>query len=67
MYLGLDSERSWIIATDLNVFALPGVDIRPVPRAPAGTFDYGVLPPALHRQLVELIVLAGTLATSRSE
>ncbi|HKW55699.1 MAG TPA: growth inhibitor PemK [Stellaceae bacterium] len=66
-HLGLDDERSWVIATDLNVFLWPGVDLRPVPNAPAGTFDYGFLPPRLFGQIRQRIVAAGAVATRRSE
>jgi len=48
--LGLDDQRSWIIATDLNRFVWPGVDLRPTRRNGA-TFAYGVLPANLYRDL----------------
>jgi hypothetical protein len=44
--LGLDSERSWIITTELNRFAWPGPDIRPTP---SGRYVYGYLPEKLMR------------------
>jgi hypothetical protein len=49
-HLGLDSERSWIILDDFNVFTWPGYDLRPI----AGETDryaFGLLPP----QFFELI------------
>jgi hypothetical protein len=52
--LGLDKERSWIIATELNRFAWPGPDLRPVPGKP-GVFAYGGLPKRLMLQLMERI------------
>lgn len=66
-HLGLDDERSWVITTDLNVFLWPGVDIRPIPNAPAGTYDYGFLPPRLFEQIRQRIVAAAAVATRRSE
>jgi hypothetical protein len=66
-HLGLDDKRSWVITTDLNVFLWPGVDIRPVPNAPAGKYDYGFLPPRLFEQIRQRIVAAATVATRRSE
>jgi hypothetical protein len=54
--LGLDSERSWIIASEVNRFAWPGPDLRPVSRA-ADRFDYGVLPPSLFRQVKERLAV----------
>lgn len=50
-HLGLDMERSWIVLNDLNVFAWPGFDLRPVPGA-QGRYDYGFLPPALFSRAV---------------
>ena len=58
--LGLDDEPSWICLDELNVFAWPGHDLRPVPRT--GRYDYGVLPEALFRQVRDGIV---TLSRSR--
>jgi hypothetical protein len=58
--LGLDGERSWIVAADLNRFSWPGVDLRPV--APGSDrYAYGLLPANLYRQLRERI-----LAVARS-
>ena len=51
--LGLDSERSWIVASEVNRFAWPGPDLRPVSRAETDRVDYGVLPPSLFRQVKE--------------
>jgi hypothetical protein len=68
--LGLDDARSWIIATDLNRFNWPGVDLRPVER---GRSDYvfGSIPATLYAQLRDKVLAlaqAGrTALTSRSE
>lgn len=43
--LGLDSERSWIVIAEANVFVWPGPDLRPLPNRDASTIAYGVLPP----------------------
>src|SRR5208337_1746796 len=51
-HLGLDCERSWIILDEFNEFAWPGFDLRPVPGKP-GRYEYGFLPPALYRKMVE--------------
>lgn len=68
-HLGLDDQRFWVITTDLNVFEWPGVDIHPVPNAPAGTFDYGFLPPALFNTIKAAIRATGGFqtATRRTE
>ena len=50
-HLGLDSEPSWIILTELNEFLWPGFDLYPVPKAPQGTYHYGLVPPKLHEQI----------------
>jgi len=68
--LGLDSERSWIVASDLNVFVWPGVDLRPTTRG-GTTYSYGLLPGALYRQLRDKVLAlarAGRAqATSRTD
>jgi len=43
-HLGLDSERSWVIMDEVNVFTWPGFDLRPVRRGES-RIDYGLLPP----------------------
>lgn len=41
--LGLDGERHWLRLDELNRFAWPGYDLRPIP-GHAGRYDYGMLP-----------------------
>ncbi len=53
-HLGLDSERSWIILDEFNVFAWPGYDLRPI-RESDGRVHYGFLPPRLFDQVIESI------------
>lgn len=50
--LGLDSDRSWIITTELNRFAWPGLDIRPTP---SGQYIYGYLPAKLMEIVLEQV------------
>jgi hypothetical protein len=68
--LGLDDERAWIIADDLNRFLWPGVDLRPIRRG-ASTYAYGLLPGSLYRQVrdrVFTLARSGRAAiTARSE
>jgi hypothetical protein len=66
-HLGLDAERSWMVASDLNTFIWPGVDLYPIPGSPPGTFDYGLLPPLLHKHLVDMIKEERTKPTLRSD
>ena len=54
--LGLDSERSWVILSEVNRFEWPGPDLLPV--AP-GQWAYGILPAGLFRIIRDrLAVLA---------
>lgn len=56
-HLGLDSERSWIVTSELNIFNWPGPDLRPVRRgAKTIKFDYGVLPPKFFIKVREKIL-----------
>ena len=48
--LGLDSGRHWLRVDELNSFAWPGFDLRPIPGRP-GRYDYGMLPRALFERL----------------
>jgi len=45
--LGLDSERSWIVMTEANIFAWPGPDLRFVQGQGPESIAYGMLPPKL--------------------
>ncbi|EKV32410.1 hypothetical protein C882_2489 [Caenispirillum salinarum AK4] len=59
-HLGLDQQRSWIIATDLNEFLWPGDHMFPIPGGRLDQFDYGTIPQKLLSQVVERIdALAG--------
>lgn len=53
--LGLDRGRHWLRLDELNSFAWPGYDLRPIPGQP-GRYDYGMLPPGLFQQLREGIL-----------
>lgn len=41
--------RSWIVLTEVNVFAWPGPDLRSITGAADGPADYGYLPRRLFR------------------
>ncbi len=53
--LGLDRDRSWIFAADLNRFVWPGVDLRPTRRGGHG-YAYGLLPATLHAQVRDRVI-----------
>lgn len=67
--LGLDSERSWVIAADLNRFIWPGADLRPIRRdGSAYAYAYGLLPAGLYRQIRDRVVAlarAGQVTATR--
>ena len=47
--LRLDDARSWVRLDELNVFAWPGFDVRPIPGS--DRIDYGPLPQALFERI----------------
>jgi len=47
--LGLDDERHWLVASEINRFIWPRPDLRR--RPDDGTFRYGMLPAHLYEQL----------------
>jgi hypothetical protein len=51
-HLGLDSQRSWIITSELNHFEWPGVDIR---GTSTEAISYGFLPHKVTVRLREMI------------
>lgn len=67
--LGLDDQRSWVIASDLNRFVWPGVDLRPTRRG-SPTVAYGFLPRSMtdtvRRRIVELARGGANLMTNRT-
>jgi hypothetical protein len=54
--LGLDAQRSWIVTSELNRFAWPGFDLRPIRRDRPDLFHWGYLPAALFHALRNAIV-----------
>jgi hypothetical protein len=56
--LGLDDARSWAVVSEVNRFIWPGPDLRPVRRDDPERFDFGLLPPALFRQIRERLLAA---------
>jgi hypothetical protein len=53
--LGLDSEHSWVVVSEVNRFVWPGPDLAPVPGDPR-RFDYGILPPRFFKKITSQIV-----------
>ena len=69
--LGLDSDDSWIVLSDLNQFAWAGPDIRIAPGRSPTTCSYGHLPAALYenirRKLLDAIQHRAVLTSKRTE
>lgn len=53
--LGLDDARSWVVASDLNQFIWPGVDLRPTRRG-GQEIAFGFLPAAMTQALRAVIL-----------
>ena len=51
-HLSLDPDRSWVIASEVNIDVWPSPDLRPVSRK-SDTCAYGFLPPRLFRSLLD--------------
>ncbi|HME20211.1 MAG TPA: hypothetical protein VKI44_02395 [Acetobacteraceae bacterium] len=64
-HLGLDDERSWIILDEVNEFAWPGFDLRPIPPS-RDRFTYGFLPPRLFDQMTARLALVWTEGQGKS-
>ena len=54
--LGLDWERSWIVASEANEFSWPGPDLRPQPGGDLTTVAYGFLPPKFFDAVVSRFI-----------
>ena len=50
-HLMLDADRSWIVVDEINEFAWPGFDLRPIPGT-RDSYAYGFLPPRLFDALI---------------
>ena len=61
---GLDDGRHWLRLDELNRFAWPGYDLRPIPGRP-GRYDYGMLPPRLFERLRAGILARQKLRATR--
>lgn len=50
-HLCLDSERSWVILEEVNIFTWRGFDLRPIKQGESRV-DYGLSPPELFECLI---------------
>jgi hypothetical protein len=64
--LGLDADKNWIMATEVNTFFWPGPDLA---STPDGRYVYGELPAVVFEALVRKILAAGgdVATVTRSE
>ncbi len=55
-HLSLDSERSWIVCSEVNRFIWPGPDLRRIPNHEDISYSYGVLPPKLLKKTTQTLL-----------
>ncbi len=60
-HLGLDSERSWIVTSELNRFIWPGPDIRLIQGKDGLSPLYGAIPAQLFAQVKEKLLAKAKL------
>lgn len=65
-YLNLDSERSWIICTEVNRFVWPGPDIRTITTQGEKKYSYGILPPKLFSKVTKTLIRSLAKIVSRT-
>lgn len=66
-HLNLDSERSWIVCTEVNRFIWPGPDLRRIPERKESPYSYGVLPPKLLKMTTQTLLKSLAKIVSRTE
>jgi hypothetical protein len=64
-HLRLDDERSWVILDEVNEFAWPGYDLRPIPPS-RDRFAYGFLPPRLFDRILVRLTQVWTAGQGKS-
>lgn len=63
--LGLDAQKNWIVATEVNTFFWPGPDLAPTA---AGSYEYGELPAVVFNALkAKILGAAGLSAVERTD
>lgn len=65
-YLNLDSERSWIVCSEVNKFIWPGPDLRRRSNNAEQAYSYGVLPPKLLTKVTQTLVKSLAKIVSRT-
>ena len=63
--LGLDTERSWVVLTEANLFNWPGPDLRPRVNGDLSTIVYGLLPRSFFHAIREEFLRGVRARTAR--
>jgi hypothetical protein len=64
--LGLQEAPCWVVLTEVNRFAWPGPDLRPVEAATGPAWSHGLLPAQLFRRVRDGIVARARARTLRA-
>lgn len=64
-HLGLDTQRSWIVLSESNLFTWPGPDLRRIADRDDSSVAYGFLPPKFFAELRRRFLALETEARSR--
>ncbi|WP_318987613.1 hypothetical protein [Falsiroseomonas ponticola] len=64
--LGLQDAPCWVVLTEVNRFAWPGPDLRPVETAAGLVWSHGLLPARLFERIRETIVARARARTLRA-
>ncbi|MDR3471229.1 MAG: hypothetical protein P4M09_06025 [Devosia sp.] len=64
-HLGLDTERSWVVLSESNLFDWPGPDLRRVGDRDDSSVAYGFLPPRFFAELRRRFLALEAVARSR--
>jgi hypothetical protein len=64
-HLGLDTERSWVVLSESNLFTWPGPDLRRIADRDDSSVAYGFLPPKFFAELRRRFVALENEARSR--
>ena len=64
-HLGLDTERSWVVLSESNLFDWPGPDLRPLDDRGDSSVAYGYLPPRLFSELRRRFLALDAASRSR--
>ena len=66
-HLNLDSDRSWIVCSEVNRFIWPGPDLRRIPNREETLYSYGVLPPKLLTKTTQTLLKSLAKIVRRTE